>query len=451
MNSSQGPNHSPPPLPPPPPAARGRGHISRQLLLIICLIGVVVALIRVGNFALRNLRGAAPAWQKPSRDIARLLEQSPGAASPAEKILGPGAMPLKLAPGWAISIFAQGLDGARVLALDPAGNLLVSLTRQGRVVALPDKAQRGVAEQVVSVLQGLDRPHGLAFGPEKAPRLYVAETREVSAYDYDPATLQAANKQKIIDLPPGGRHFTRTLLFLPPPQEQQLLISVGSDCNVCVEKDWRYAKILETDTDGTRLETYASGLRNAVFLALHPVTKHVWVTEMGRDWLGDDLPPDEINIIMKGADYGWPWCYGRRVHDRDFDPSGSHQDFCKDTVPPFIDVPAHSSPLGLAFFPAEWPPEYRYHLLVAYHGSWNRTVPRGYKVVRYRLDKAGNYLGEEDFITGWLTPEGVLGRPVDILIKDNGEIFISDDKAGVVYRVVYEKYDKIVKEKEVHK
>ncbi len=172
-------------------------------------------------------------------------------------------------------------------------------------------------------------------------------------------------------------------------------------------------------------------------MARHPLTKHIWATEMGRDYLGDNLPPDEINLIMEGGNYGWPWCYGKRLHDDQFDPSGSHREFCKDTLPAFIDIPAHSSPLGLAFFPKAWPKEYRYNLLVAYHGSWNRTEPTGYKVVRYKLDAAGNPIDAEDFITGWLTPQGALGRPVDILIKDDGTIFISDDKAGVVYRVVY--------------
>jgi glucose/arabinose dehydrogenase len=289
------------------------------------------------------------------------------------------------------------------------------------------------------VLEGLDRPHGLAFGPGEHPQLYVAETTEVAVFDYDPQTLKATNKKKIIDLPKGGRHFTRTLLFRPPPHEDQLLISVGSDCNVCEEKDWRYAKILVADADGRNLKTFASGLRNSVFLAAHPLTGLIWATEMGRDYLGDNLPPDEINLIMEGQNYGWPYCYGKRVHDDRFDPEDRKRDFCQDTIPSYIDIPAHSAPLGLAFFPTSWSQEWRYDLLVAYHGSWNRTVPTGYKVVRVKLDYEGNYQGVEDFITGWLTPQGALGRPVDILIMDDGEIYISDDKAGVIYRVVYGK------------
>ena len=165
------------------------------------------------------------------------------------------------------------------------------------------------------------------------------------------STLRPPIRHKIIDLPPGGRHFTRTLLFLPPPQQHRLLISVGSDCNVCEEKDWRYAKILVADADGANLETYASGLRNSVFMAAHPLTKHIWATEMGRDYLGDNLPPDEINLIMAGGNYGWPWCYGKRVHDDQFDPSGSHREFCKDTLPCLYRHPGPLRPLGPGLLP----------------------------------------------------------------------------------------------------
>jgi glucose/arabinose dehydrogenase len=405
----------------------------------VATISIILAVAGLGAAAYywQSLRGAGPAVLPPPRDIAKVLE--PGKPAGGEESVDPAAFPLKLPPGFAIAIFARDLKGARVLALDPGGNLLVSLTSQGKVVALPDKNGDGVADSVVTVLEGLNRPHGLAFGPGDEPRLYVAETHQVEAYDYDPERLTATRPEKIADLPPGGRHFTRSLVFLPGARGHRLLISVGSSCDVCEEEDWRYAKILAVDAAGGDLTTFVSGLRNSVFMAVHPLSRHVWATEMGRDYLGDDLPPDEINIILKGSHYGWPYCYGKRVHDDQFDPTGAHRESCADTIPAFIDIPAHSAPLGLAFFPEEWPQEFRYNLLVAYHGSWNRTVPTGYKVVRHRLDRAGNPVDAEDFITGWLTPAGALGRPVDILITDDGVIFISDDKAGVVYRVVYGK------------
>ena len=405
----------------------------------LLIIGIILAAAGLGASAYywQNLRGAGPAVQPPPRDLAGLPEEGQGPG--AGKYADPASFPLKLPPGFAFTIFAREVKGARVLAMDPGGNLLVSLTSQGRVVALPDKNGAGVADAVVTVLEGLDNPHGLAFGPGKEPRLYVVETGQVAAYDYDPARLTATNPQKIADLPPGGRHFTRSLRFLPGARDHRLLISVGSSCDACEEEDPRRAKILAVDPDGGDLSTFASGLRNSAFMAVHPLSKHVWATEKGRDDLGDNWPPDEINIILEGSHYGWPYCYGKRLHDDKSDPAGEHREFCKDTIPSFIDVPANEAPLGLAFFPPEWPEEFGHDLLVAYHGSSNRTEPTGGKVVRYRLDAAGNFIDVEDFITGWLTPQGALGRPVDILITPEGVIYISDDKAGVVYRVVYEK------------
>jgi glucose/arabinose dehydrogenase len=158
---------------------------------------------------------------------------------------------------------------------------------------------------------------------------------------------------------------------------------------------------------------------------------------MGRDLLGDDLPPDEINIVEEGKDYGWPFCYGKNVRDHTF--GAGKERTCREpgTYPSHIDVPAHSAPLGLAFFPEKgWPAEYRNNLLVCYHGSWNRSIPTGYKIVRYRLDANGTLLAAEDFATGWLTKDGSLfGRPVDIMIRPDSTIFVSDDKAGVVYLI----------------
>lgn len=397
-------------------------------ILALCVAG---ALIWLGVGSWKVLRGVGPAFRGPSQDIAMLIERAQAATDAVD-------MPLALPPGFSISVFAKGLGGPRVMALDPQGNLLVSIPSQGSVVALPDRNRDGIADRVVTVTEGLKRPHGLAFRCAPECRLYIAEEDRVNVYSYDQKDLKAAKINKIVDLPAGGNHVTRTLLFLPKPHDDRLLISVGSSCNVCTEKDWRRAKVLAVPAEGGRPTTFASGLRNAVFMTLHPRTKKVWVTEMGRDWLGDDLPPDEIDIIEQGKNYGWPFCFGKNVHDADFDPRETQA--CKEpeTTPSHIEIPAHSAPLGLAFFPEEgWPEEFHNNLLVAYHGSWNRSVPTGYKIVRYRLDKEGKYLGKEDFITGWLTKDRAsLGRPVDIMIRPHGTIFVSDDKAGVIYRIV---------------
>lgn len=347
-------------------------------------------------------------------------------------------MPLELRDVSMISFYARDLGAPRDMIFDSRGTLLVSATRQGSVLALPDRNSDGESDDRVVVVDGLNRPHGLALDPSDEGRLYVAETDQVAVYDYDPETMKASGKLKLVDLPSGGGHFTRSILFMPPPDQERLLISVGSSCNVCHEDDSRRAAIMATGKDGSGTGIFASGLRNSVFMAIHPVTEEIWATEMGRDRLGDDLPPDEINIVREGHDYGWPLCYGKNVQDEEFDSTPVSGDPCQGKSPSHIDIPAHSAPLGLAFFPGNgWPEGYENDLAVALHGFWNRSIPTGYKVVRYRLDASGNYVGEEEMITGWLRPGGdYLGRPADILFKEDGTMFVSDDYAGVIYRVV---------------
>ena len=385
-------------------------------------------LVWLTTFFWKNLRGAGPSLRSPAADIVRLIEK-PDADAPD--------IPLRLQPGFSIAIFAKGLKDPRVMVLDPADTLLVSVPSQRKVVALPDHDGDGRADRIVTVIEGLDRPHGMAFRCAPDCKLYIAEKDQVNVYSYNLHTMKALKLKKITDLPVGGGHATRTLLFLPGLDGDQLLISVGSSCNVCIEEDWRRARVLMISARGGVLRTFASGLRNSVFMTTHPETKKVWATEMGRDMLGDDLPPDEINIITQGRNYGWPFCYGKNVHDNDFDPAMKKS--CKEpeTYPSHIDIPAHSAPLGLAFIPDDgWPAGFRSNLLVAYHGSWNRSVPTGYKIVRYRLDGSGNFLRVDDFLTGLLTKDGTaLGRPVDIIVRPGGTVFVSDDKAGVIYRI----------------
>jgi len=364
-----------------------------------------------------------------------------GSFKQVESRIGTDRSPLSCPAGFELSVFTSEVPGARVLAFDPAGTLLVSLTREGKVVALPDRDEDGRADQVAEVLAGLNLPHGLVFSARAEKRLFVAETDRVTSYLYNPRTFQVTSPHKIADLPGGGRHSTRTLLFQPGSDEKVLLVSVGSSCNVCQEEDWRRAKILAVDLLDGSLWSYASGLRNAVFMTVRPGTEQIWATEMGRDYLGDDLPPDEIDIIESGRDYGWPDCYGKNVPDRDFLGANKVEGACRGKIPSFIDIPAHSAPLGLAFFPKRgWPRQYRGNLLVAYHGSWNRTVPTGYKVEIFRFDLQCKLLSSEDFISGWLAANGTsYGRPVDILITEKGTIYISDDKAGVIYRLALKK------------
>lgn len=407
----------------------------------VVIIAALLGLLWAARFAWLNLRGIAPALGPPPADIAKLITRQPTGTT---SMMLDGN-PLTLPQGFSISIFAKGLGSARVLRRDPAGTILVSIPSAGRVVALPDRNHDGIADEVITVVSGLNRPHGFAFRCQepasKGPcQLFIAESNQVAAYDYDTATMAARNKKKITDLPKGGNHVTRTILLMPPPDDDTLLVSVGSTCNVCHETDWRRAKILSVKIDGSDLKEYARGLRNAVFMAINPATQNIWVTEMGRDLLGDDIPPDEINILKERGNYGWPICYGNNVHDTDFDKNVYIRNPCEEPfeTPAFINIPAHSAPLGLAFVPEEgWPEEYRHNMLVAYHGSWNRSVPTGYKIVRVKLDANENFKGVEDFITGWLTKDNLaFGRPVDILALPGGTMFVSDDKAGVIYLIV---------------
>lgn len=412
---------------------------------------LIVGVGALGWFAYINLRGARPAFGPPAGDIVTEMQKS------SKNTTG---LPLALPSGFSISIFAKDLASPRVLAFDPAGTLLVSIPSRGQVVTLADDNSDGVADRAEVILDHLNRPHGIAFHP-KEKSLFVAEMDGVFVYDYDSVTRQATNRTKRIDLPGGGNHTSRTIAF---NKDGRLYISVGSSCNVCIEDDARRAAILVADVTGpgpVTSKVFASGLRNSVFFTWHPVTKELWATEMGRDLIGDDIPPDEINIVRENSFYGWPYCYGKNIRDETFfDLKGLNMsgfqgltlsDVCGKATPSYIDLPAHSAPLGLAFIPAQgiisvaaatknlpstlWPEEYQGDLLVAFHGSWNRSDPTGYKVVRMKLDEQGNYLGTEDFITGWLAGNGVLGRPVDLVFDTKGTLYISDDKAGTVYRV----------------
>lgn len=357
---------------------------------------------------------------------------------------GGNTLAFSLPDGFTAYVYAGNVGGARVLARDPRAGLIASLTSEGEVVALLDRDGNGKAEEPVVLLNNLNNPHGLALRCTEQCELYVAEEDGVTVYRYeydDSAKLSyPIDGKKIIDLPAGSGHYTRSLLFMPSPDDHRLLTSVGSSCNVCEESDARRAKILVSNADGSDLQEFASGLRHTVFMTIHPVTDAIWGTEMGRDNLGDDLPPDEINIVEEGKNYGWPICYGKNVHDTNFDKNTYIRNPCMESfeTPSHIDIPAHSAPLGLAFVPEEgWPEEFWYDALVAYHGSWNRSTPTGYKIVRFPLDAEGNLEGSpEDFMTGFIDENGnVIGRPVDILIEPGGVMYVSDDRAGMVYRI----------------
>jgi glucose/arabinose dehydrogenase len=345
---------------------------------------------------------------------------------------------LKAPEGFHISVFANEIDSARMLVFSPGGVLIVSESGEGKVVALPDPQHSGKAARTVTVLEGLNEPHGLAFYQGK---LYVAENNRLRRYDWDESNLRASNPKTLTDLPGAGGHSTRTVVF----NGGKMYVSAGSSCNVCVEKDPHRAAVMEFNPDGTGQKIFAKGLRNAVGLAVNPKTDTVWATVNGRDMLGDDLPPEVIvDLGRNGGDFGWPYCYGDHVPDPTFTKPGD--DRCQTVIGPKVQMQAHSAPLGLAFYEgSQFPAEYQNNIFVAFHGSWNRSIPTGYKIVRVKLDDNGQPVdGSEDFITGWLAPGETrkgrwMGRPVGIVFGSDGSMYISDDSAGVIYRVTYQK------------
>ena len=331
--------------------------------------------------------------------------------------------PFTILGDFQIDIFAKDLNTPRVLLFDGQNNLLVSAMGEGKVYAIKSDGSK------VVLASNLNSPHGLAINNGY---LYIAETDKVNRYTYDSANLKLGPKEILFNLPSGAGHFTRTLQFSP---DGYLYVAVGSSCNVCRESDKRRATILKYNPTDWTDEVFAKGLRNTVFFILNPKTKEFWGNDMGRDYLGDNSPPDDLNILSAGKNYGWPICYGNKINDRNFDKNVYIRDPCADSVAPIYEYGAHNAPLGLTFIDSKmFPTSWQGDLLVSLHGSWNSSVPVGYKVVHLKID--GNKVtSSEDFITGFLTNSGAIGRPVDLVFGKDGILYLSDDKAGVIYKI----------------
>jgi glucose/arabinose dehydrogenase len=357
-----------------------------------------------------------------------------------------GAWP-KTPDGFKVEEFAARLENPRLIRTAPNGDLFVAESLPGRVRVLRAAAGAGKAEAVEVFAEGLRRPFGIAFyppGPE--PRyVYVANTDSVVRFPYRAGDLKARGAAEVVvsNLPGGGQlrgggHWTRDVAF--SLDGQRMFVSVGSLTNVWERpeaKEERRATILEFKPDGTGERIYASGIRNAVGIAVHPKTGEVWASVNERDGLGDDLVPDYVTRVKEGGFYGWPWFYiGANQDPRH---PGSHPELRGKVIVPDVLLQSHSASLEMAFYTGgQFPREYEGDAFAAQHGSWNRAKRTGYKVIRVPL-KDGVPTGEyEDFLTGFVTPTGeVWGRPVGVAVAKDGALFVSDDGSNTVWRVSY--------------
>ena len=352
---------------------------------------------------------------------------------PAAARAATAALPLhqiKLPPGFRIAVFAHPVRGARSMTLSPAGTLFVGSTREGLVHAVRDRDKDGTADEVVQVASGLNWPNGVAF---RDGALYVAEINRILRYDGIEGALESPPKPAVVDdsYPKDQHHGWKFIAFGP---DGLLYVPVGAPCNICLRED-PYASITRLKRDGTGREVFARGVRNTVGFDWHPRTKELWFTDNGRDMLGDDVPPDELNHApAAGLHFGYPFCHAGEIADPEF----GAQKPCSGFRPPAQKLGPHVAALGLRFYTGSmFPAEYREQIVIAEHGSWNRSKKIGYRLSLVRLDgpRVRSY---ETFAEGWLQGQEEWGRPVDVLVMPDGALLVSDDKAGAIYRITYE-------------
>ena len=335
---------------------------------------------------------------------------------------------IRLPAGFAIELLAR-VPNPRGLALSSGNVLYVGYMAAGKVHAVPLDA-RWQAGPVRVVASGLDRPVGVAW---RDGSLYVsAVDRILRLDDIDRRLADPPAPQLVTDrFPKEGHHGWKFIAFGP---DGWLYVPVGAPCNICSPDSGRYAAIFRLKPDGSVLEVVARGVRNSVGFDWHPETRDLWFTDNGRDWLGDDAPPDELNRLSQAGQYfGYPYCHGGTIADPEF---GSQRP-CSDFVPPAQNLGAHVAALGLRFYNGkQFPPAYRQQVFIAEHGSWNRSRKAGYRISLVRLE-AGRAVGYEAFASGWLQGETAWGRPADLLVLPDGSLLVADDLAGAVYRITY--------------
>lgn len=341
---------------------------------------------------------------------------------------------IKLPAGFEISIFAENVVNARSLVLSDAQTLFVSTRNEGKVYAIKHDGTK--AQKVITIASGLNRPNGVAF---RKGALYVAEVNRILRYDNIEAQLENPPKPVVVteQYPGDNAHGWKFIRFGP---DGLLYVPIGAPCNICEPGD-PYASITRIDVDKTnpKPEIFARGIRNTVGFDWHPQTGELWFTENGRDHLGDDIPPEELNRATKaGQHFGYPYCHGGDITDPEF---GSKRK-CDEFTPPEVKFQAHSAALGIRFYTGlSFPAEYRNQTFVAHHGSWNRSKKSGYKLVTVNTNiKTGEKPQYKVFAEGWLnSDDSVWGRPVDLLQLPDGSLLVSDDYANVIYRIAYKR------------
>ncbi|HVM94903.1 MAG TPA: PQQ-dependent sugar dehydrogenase [Candidatus Acidoferrales bacterium] len=337
---------------------------------------------------------------------------------------------IKLPRGFFISIYATELPNARMMRFTASGDLLVSSPREGKVFLVERGSNAAYSDKTRTLLNGLHNPHGLALHEDW---LYVAEETAIFRVRFSAATRQVSGEREYVvrSLPADGRHWTRTIGIGP---DGWLYVSVGSSCNVCIEEDVRRAAISRYQPDGSNEQLYATGLRNAVGFAWRS-NGDLYATDNGRDLLGDDFPPCELNHIVESGFYGWPYASGNRIPDPSF--GAGNEARVAASIAPVHGFTAHTAPLGITFYDADgFPQHYRGAAFVAQHGSWNRSKKSGYKIVALLFDSSDR-ITEEDFASGFEIDDDVAGRPVDVAVGPDGALYLSDDFAGSVYRIAY--------------
>ena len=338
---------------------------------------------------------------------------------------------IQLPEGFSISLFAADVPGARSMRWSEDNVLYVGTRQKGSVYAIPDEDHDGQADEVLTVAEGLNSPNGIAL---RDGDLYVAEIGRILRFPNIGESYRRNPSFQVVtdEYPEDDHHGWKFIAF--DPQEEWLYVPVGAPCNVCNPENPIYSTITRIRPDGSDLQVYAHGIRNSVGFDWHPQTGELWFTDNGRDWLGDNMPSDELNRApRKGLHFGFPFCHAGDIPDPEF---GLERD-CEEFVPPAEKLGPHVAALGMRFYTGDMFPEtYRNNIILAEHGSWNRTTPLGYRLVRAEVED-GEVTETAIFASGWLQNGEAWGRPVDVEVLPDGSLLVSDDKAGVIYRITY--------------